>query len=167
MKKTGKTAPALDYRDASAETIKRVREVLAEAKAHRYSVSLVYAISEQVFLKKETPQICASCLKNKVRDLTTWLEGYDAEMGETTTGGDVKNNNGAQFAELADGTIVELNVDDKGVMAALVDGKKLKAGTYAAKDGSILRVQPGAKVTIVPPATEPTEPETVKPEDIV
>lgn len=62
-----------------------VEQLIAEVDAtHRYSMSRIYALYNEVFYKNETPQSCASCLIRRVRDLRTWLEEQQASLpGQT------------------------------------------------------------------------------------
>ncbi|MDL2215165.1 hypothetical protein LJC00_03150 [Dysgonomonas sp. OttesenSCG-928-M03] len=41
---------------------------------HRYSMSRIYNLYNEVFEKSETPQSCASCLIKKIKELQAWLE---------------------------------------------------------------------------------------------
>jgi len=43
-------------------------------KTHRYSMSRIYGLYNEVFGTDETPQSCASCLIRKVKELRTWLD---------------------------------------------------------------------------------------------
>lgn len=62
-----------------------VEQLIAEVDAtHRYSMSRIYALYNQVFCKNETPQSCASCLIRRVRDLRAWLEEQQASRPEQT-----------------------------------------------------------------------------------
>lgn len=62
--------------DSDLENLKKeVKELVAYTKStHRYSMSNIYRLYNNVFGKKETPQSCASCLIRKIKELTTWLE---------------------------------------------------------------------------------------------
>ncbi|PXV58407.1 hypothetical protein CLV62_14916 [Dysgonomonas alginatilytica] len=40
---------------------------------HRYSMSRIYGLYNEVFTVAETPQSCASCLIRKVNQLKSWL----------------------------------------------------------------------------------------------
>lgn len=48
-------------------------------KTHRYSMSRIYGLYNEVFGKSETPQSCASCLIRKVKSLRVWLDEQEAE----------------------------------------------------------------------------------------
>ncbi|MBB4037047.1 hypothetical protein GGR21_002961 [Dysgonomonas hofstadii] len=51
-----------------------VGQLLAEIdKTHRYSMSRIYNLANNVFGESESPQSCASCLIRKVRELRSWL----------------------------------------------------------------------------------------------
>ena len=60
------------------ELTERVHELIAFVdKTHRYSMSVIYGLWNEVFGKAETPQSCASCLMRKVDDLRRWLSEQD------------------------------------------------------------------------------------------
>lgn len=40
---------------------------------HRYSMSRIYGLYNEVFVVAETPQSCASCLIRKMNQLKSWL----------------------------------------------------------------------------------------------
>lgn len=48
-------------------------------KTHRYSMSRIYGLYNEVFGKSEIPQSCASCLIRKVRSLRVWLDEQDVD----------------------------------------------------------------------------------------
>lgn len=63
---------------------KRVASLVYEVNTtHRYSMSRIYNLYNEVFSKSETPQSCASCLIRKVNELDKWLK--DAEKNELKT----------------------------------------------------------------------------------
>lgn len=68
-------AAAHSYDHVTPQLIKRVETVLAEAVNHKYSVSRIYATHNEVFKKRDQPQTCSSCLRNRVRDLKAWFNG--------------------------------------------------------------------------------------------
>ena len=43
-------------------------------KTHKYSMSRIYGLYNEVFGLAESPQSCASCLIRKVNELKKWLE---------------------------------------------------------------------------------------------
>lgn len=43
-------------------------------KTHKYSMSQIYGLYNEVFGVAETPQSCASCLIRKVNQLKAWLK---------------------------------------------------------------------------------------------
>lgn len=59
----------------SADTLKRrVASLVYEVNTtHRYSMSRIYGLYNEVFAVAETPQSCASCLIRKVNELRSWL----------------------------------------------------------------------------------------------
>ena len=51
-----------------------VEQLLGDvAKTHRYSMSRIYTLYNEVFGKAELPQSCASCLIRKVNELKQWV----------------------------------------------------------------------------------------------
>lgn len=58
----------------------RVEELLAEiSKTHRYSMSRIYGLYNEVFSTNETPQSCASCLIRKTEQLRAWVAKQEIE----------------------------------------------------------------------------------------
>ena len=58
--------------------IEEVRATIDEVdRTHRYSMSKIYGLYNEVFDKKEAPQSCASCLIRKVRELKAWMNGLE------------------------------------------------------------------------------------------
>lgn len=65
------------------ERIKKVKTLVQEVDAtHRYSMSRIYSLYNEIFEKNETPQSCASCLIRKVNELKTWLANAITEYKE-------------------------------------------------------------------------------------
>jgi hypothetical protein len=59
-----------------------VKKLVCEVeKTHRYSMSRIYGLYNEVFGTNETPQSCASCLIRKVRELKAW---FSEEAGNET-----------------------------------------------------------------------------------
>lgn len=48
-------------------------------KTHKYSMSRIYGLYNEVFGLSEAPQSCASCLIRKVNELRMWLEKQNLE----------------------------------------------------------------------------------------
>lgn len=63
------------------ETLKeKVVSLIKEIDAtHRYSMSRIYGLYNEVFSVAEAPQSCASCLIRKVNQLKTWLSDQPDE----------------------------------------------------------------------------------------
>lgn len=81
-----KTKKGVDYSKVTPALVKQVKDVIADADKHTYSVSKVYAAYNAAFGLRETPQTCSSCLRNRARSLREWLKGYGeyiASKGET------------------------------------------------------------------------------------
>jgi len=79
------------------QIIQDVKTLIDEVqKTHRYSMSRIYALHNQVFGKDEAPQSCASCLIRKINDLKKWLSGFDSRQAnqapkvETTANAEAK-----------------------------------------------------------------------------
>jgi hypothetical protein len=54
--------------------ISEVKKLVSEVeKTHRYSMSRIYGLYNEVFCTNEAPQSCASCLIRKVHELKAWL----------------------------------------------------------------------------------------------
>lgn len=67
----------------TATQIEKVENLLNEVNiTHRYSMSRIYGLYNEVFSKNETPQSCASCLIRKVRELKTWLDLEKAKQSD-------------------------------------------------------------------------------------
>lgn len=53
---------------------KKVASLIKEVNStHRYSMSNIYGLYNEVFTTAEVPQSCASCLIRKVNQLKIWL----------------------------------------------------------------------------------------------
>lgn len=62
------------------ELKEKVKTLIADVdKTHRYSMSRIYGLYNEVFNKSEAPQSCASCLIRKVKSLRVWLDEQNAE----------------------------------------------------------------------------------------
>lgn len=72
-----------DYSKVTPALVKQVKDVIADGDKHRYSVSAVYGAYNAAFEKRDTPQTCSSCLRNRVRELRKWLEGYEKYAKES------------------------------------------------------------------------------------
>lgn len=54
--------------------VQKVESLLKEVNStHRYSMSRIYGLYNEVFAVAEIPQSCASCLIRKVNELKSWL----------------------------------------------------------------------------------------------
>lgn len=72
-----KATKAGKYDHVTPALVKQVADVLAEAEGHKYSVSRVFAAYNAVMQKRDKPQTCSSCLRNRVRDLKRWAAEYE------------------------------------------------------------------------------------------
>lgn len=62
------------------ELKEKVKTLIADVdKTHRYSMSRIYGLYNEVFNKSEAPQSCGSCLIRKVKSLRVWLDEQSAE----------------------------------------------------------------------------------------
>lgn len=60
---------------SNSELTHRVEALIEEVNnTHRYSMSRIYGLYNEVFGKNESPQSCASCLIRKIKELQTWLD---------------------------------------------------------------------------------------------
>lgn len=65
------------------ELIQQAENLVAEVKkTHRYSMSRIYELWNEIFEKSETPQSCASCLIRKMADIKGWLEEEKKDIME-------------------------------------------------------------------------------------
>jgi hypothetical protein len=76
-----KAKPAASYAHVTPQLINSVKAVIADADKHKYSVSRVYGAHNGAFQKRDQPQTCSSCLRNRVRELRAWLQGYEKTQG--------------------------------------------------------------------------------------
>lgn len=61
----------------------RVKALVDEVdKTHRYSMSRIYGLYNEVYDTVEVPQSCASCLIRKVKQLKTWLKIQEELAGK-------------------------------------------------------------------------------------
>ena len=57
-----------------ASLVQKVELLLDEVNStHRYSMSRIYGLYNEIFNLAEVPQSCASCLIRKVNELKSWL----------------------------------------------------------------------------------------------
>ena len=93
----------VDYSTVTPALVKQVKDVIADADKHTYSVSKVYAAHNTAFGLNEQPQTCSSCLRNRTRDLRDWLKGYDeyanAPKPETPPAGNEGTGEGGKGEE--------------------------------------------------------------------
>lgn len=62
------------------DLVVRVRALVDEVdKTHRYSMSRIYGLYNEVYNAVEVPQSCASCLIRKVKQLKVWLAAQQPE----------------------------------------------------------------------------------------
>lgn len=75
MTKTKSQGP--DYGKATPDLLKRIKKVITDGDNHRYSVSAVYGAYNEAYGKHDIPQTCSTCLRNRVRELRKYMEGYN------------------------------------------------------------------------------------------
>lgn len=65
----------METTDSKRDQIKKVQALVKEVdETHRYSMSRIYGLANEVFGENETPESCASCLIRKVNQLKAWLK---------------------------------------------------------------------------------------------
>ena len=144
------TKTKTDYSRVTPDLVARVRQVIADADRHVYSVSRVYAAYNAAFSVNETPQTCSSCLRNRANALREWLKGYD----------DTRDVNAPELPApalgviripLVDGDPLDFvpSADDpaKGSVK-WPDGSGVAPGKYATAHGETIVVQVGGKARI-------------------
>lgn len=159
MTKTKAKRP--DYGEVTPALLEQIKSVIAEGDKHRYSVSAVYGAYNAAFNKKDTPQTCSSCLRNRVRELRTWLAGYEKnntgkdvvipQYNDPTAPGYVGQAQGSVRYPMAEGLPFDFLPYEgtivKGTIT-LANGSKIKPGTYITAEGLEITVQPGGKASI-------------------
>lgn len=74
------------------ELLKEVEELVSYTrKTHKYSMSKIYGLYNEVFDKDEKPQSCASCLIRKIKELEEWLK-VQPQQTEKDTQTEGQNN---------------------------------------------------------------------------
>ena len=158
-----KVKKGVDYSKVTPALVKQVKDVIADADKHTYSVSKVYAAHNAAFGLREQPQTCSSCLRNRARDLRDWLKGYDDYAGKSEEAKRLadeaaKDQNNPQYAAPAPGVIripltdgapmdfTPVSEDDqtKGTVS-WPDGTKVAPGKYTTARGETIVVQVGSK----------------------
>lgn len=147
-----------DYGNVTPALIGQVREVIADGARHHYSVSKVYGAYNAVFGKKDTPQTCSSCLRNRVRELCKWLEGYEKhsenaapQYDDPAAPGFIEPANGIVRYPMAEGIPFDFLPDEGTAVKGSViraDGSKVRPGTYITAEGLKIVVQPGGRANI-------------------
>ena len=68
------------------EIKQKIETLISEIeKTHKYSMSRIYGLYNEVFSVAETPQSCASCLIRKVNQLKQWLATQPNNIEEVAT----------------------------------------------------------------------------------
>lgn len=159
-----KTKKGVDYSKVTPALVKQVKDVIADADKHTYSVSKVYAAHNAAFGLREQPQTCSSCLRNRARNLRDWLKGYDeyanAPKPETPPAKPDPQYDDPGYVAQAEGTVRYPMAEgipfdflpNKGTLVkgtvTRADGSKIKPGTYITAEGLQIVVQPGGKANI-------------------
>lgn len=61
----------------------RAKELVEEVKrTHRYSMSKIYGMYNEITGKNETAQSCASCLLRKVHFIESWIASEEKRIAE-------------------------------------------------------------------------------------
>jgi len=58
----------------TAELLGKIAEVLDMASRNRYSAKAVYGAYNEVMGRNDRPETCATCLRNRVRELRKWYD---------------------------------------------------------------------------------------------
>lgn len=157
MSKKEKTA----YDHITPELVAQVKDVIADSVKHLYSASKVYGAHNAVFKRKDQPQTCSSCNRNRVRDLKRWIAEYEKEVlvfADTANGQDETDEVKPQIKGVAIG-VVRIPLKDGAVPIDLTptneaktkgkvlyaDGTAVKPGSYETATGDTVVVQPGGK----------------------
>lgn len=166
----------VDYGKFDPCFIEQVKGVITEADRHKYSVSRVYGAYNKAYGKNDKPQTCSSCLRNRVRELRKWYEGYvnfEAEQKKGETIVDLGTSEGDTYIEpqysdpeapgfvapalgviripLVEGLPIDFTPNKDNAEKGKVkyaDGTSVKAGTYVTATGGEIAVQPGGKATL-------------------
>lgn len=132
---------ALAFKDASAQLIKKVEGVMAEATKHTFSVSRVYAAHNEVFQLNEKPQTCGSCLRTRANNLAKWYnEANKGKLKAVPTTGVMQDPPAQDEPPVVDTTenlIVSFTPAEEGAqygIATLADGTPAPAGNYHQDD---------------------------------
>lgn len=92
---------ALSFKHVTPQLAKIVEGVLGEADKHTFSVSRLYAAYNGALQKKDKPQTCSSCLRNRAAELKKWYAEYKKSKGQKVAGGDevlfTPETEGAQY----------------------------------------------------------------------
>lgn len=114
----------VDYGKFDPYFIEQVKGVIAEADRHKYSVSRVYGAYNKAHGKNDKPQTCSSCLRNRVRELRKWYEGYtkfEAEQKKTLKAGIGNTDTGVDLGTAEGDTHVETFIIIDGEAFTVVD----------------------------------------------
>lgn len=181
-----------NYGDVAPDLVGKVRNVISEADKHRYSVSAVYSAYNTALNKKDVPQSCGSCLRNRVRELRRWLDGYEAfqkkkeakkadpvpeadngkEEGikspEQPENGQNEECAGAPEQPVSDTSVLHLSTPDGKSFDFTADPENPNKGRVTRSDGT--SVKPGTYITVagviaVQPGGKATIKETSNPEE--
>jgi hypothetical protein len=128
--------------------IEDVKKVIVEADEHLYSMSRIYKAYNTAFGKNERPQGCGSCLRNRVRELRTWLKKNEPEVTPEPEASEPEPPDTVRFP-MPSGLAIDFtpfSEDDPSRGAVrYTDGGKVTPGRYESTNGSALVVQVGSK----------------------
>lgn len=131
----------------------RVDEILGRAAKHEYPASLIYAVHNAVFELNKPVKLCATCLRNRVRDLKRWrAENPDqpAKVAETRQEGPAVDPNrpeylapdpgATRYSGTLEGNAIVVDVLENGKLrpAQMLGGKTpviLKGATVIVNEG--------------------------------
>lgn len=156
------------YNHITPELVDQVKDVIAESVKHNYSVSKVFGTHNAVFQRKDQPQTCSSCLRNRVRDLKRWLAEYEKQFKDLTE----PEPEYEQVYELQDGTGLYAEIGKEEPPLCSKDGQIVGDGEYTikgedGKDYAVLTIKNGfvteSKYVAAPQYDDPSAPGFVAP----
>jgi hypothetical protein len=168
----------IDNENVTSELLKKVEEVISDFKKHKFSVSKIYSAHNEIFVVTDRPQSCPSCLSRRAAKIKAWFADYEKWIAEkpepkptpapddSTASTSIEPIEPVKTPEPAPESapldkiksIETIVLIDGSTLSFIPDnGKPGKGtttttapGTYEAKDGRIIAVQVGGRVTLKP-----------------
>ena len=131
--------------------LEKARQVVDDAKKHRFNATLVYFVYNQIFGLNEKVQCCQTCLLRRERLIRKWLEERErpvtSEVPEEPTS-DKRDYNRVGLS--GGGIVLFYPSEEDGFKGEAVyeDGSRIKAGRYELETGDSLIVQNNGKARI-------------------